>query len=215
MFSLLSNLISISYISFFAELWIQPTALSRIIEKVIGVMENFNLHPLAADNCTSLAGYISALVYTDNYLLQFGDSLLLALFKLSCDPTVDQEIITAETMYETSTAWQDAITLLTDKLDLKHSKNLTSKFAEIFENFFQSECLKETNLNHLTNVLVNFLRSVYRSKPLSMSEFLSVFLDQPFLKVWELEVHSLCKNSELIKGNLCSPYEKVVPASSK
>lgn len=153
-------------------------------------------------------------MYTENHLLLFGDSLLLALFKLSCDPTAN-EVITAETMYETSTAWQDAITLLTDKLSLADIKDLTSKFAEIFTTHFQSDCLRENHLHHLTNVLVNFLRAVYRSKPLSMSEFLSIFLDQPFLKDWKLDVHNLCKNSELVKGNLCSPYVKVSPASSK
>lgn len=128
---------------------------------------------------------------------------------------MDKEIISAETMYETRTAWQDALSLLTDKLNLHESKGLTMKFAQIFEQFFQYACLQENQLNHLTNVLVNFLRAVYRSKPLAITEFLSVFLDQPFLKEWEVEIHNLCKNSELVKGNLSSPYEKVEPAASK
>lgn len=178
-------------------------------------MASYKSHPLAADNCSSLAGYISALVYTENHLLNFGDSLLLALFKLSCDPIVDNELISVETMYETSTAWQDAVTILTENLDLAKSKDLTSKFANIFERFFHSGCLEENRLNHLTLVLVNFLRAVNRSKPLAVSEFLSVFLDQPFLKEWQSKVHNLCKNAELVKGNLCSPYEKIEPASSK
>lgn len=178
-------------------------------------MGSYKDYPFAADICISLAGYISALVYTENHLLNFGDALLLTLFKMSCDPTIDNEIISDETIYETRTAWQDAITLLTDKLSLDESKNLTSKFAEIFEAFFQSECLDENCLNHLTGVLVNYLRAVYRSKPLTISKFLFVFLDQPFLKQWELEVHNLCKISEMVNGNLSCPYERISPASSK
>lgn len=178
-------------------------------------MNDYNSNVIAADICTSLAGYISALVYTENHLLNFGDSLLLALFELSCNPNVDNDVISEETMYETITAWQDSITILTGSLDIGESKNLTKKFAAIFETFFQSGCLEENYVNYLTKVLVNFLRAIHRSKPLALSEFLSIFLEQPFLKQWKREVHNLCKTSELINGNLCSPYEKIDSVSGK
>lgn len=178
-------------------------------------MNNYNSHVAVADICISLAGYISALVYTESHLLNFGDSLLLVLFQLSCNPTISNDVISEETMYETSTAWQDSITILTGNLDVGESRNLTDKFAAIFETFFQSGYLEESHVNHLTNVLVNFLRAIHKSKPFAMSEFLSVFLKQPFLKEWETQVHTLCKNSELINGNLCSPYEKISSVSGK
>lgn len=178
-------------------------------------MDNYTQDLLVADDCISLAGYISALIYTENHLLKFGDQLLLTLFTLSCDPTFYRGNLSVETIYESNTAWQDAITLLMDKLTLEDCKHLTLKLAKIFGKFFQSESLNENHMQIMIDVAVNFLRAVYRSKPLSLSEYFVVFFDQLFFKEWEADIHGLCKGAEFVKGSLCCPFERLAPPKSK
>lgn len=183
------------------------------MDKLIVIMDNYTDHPFTADTCVSLAAYISAIVYTENLLLSYCDTLVLALFRLSCISDIDNDIISKETLYEVNTAWQDTITLLTKCLTQEDSKALTLKFADLVEKVFSTENLEESHLNHLTTVVVNFLRAAYKSVPLALTEYFTIFLRRPFTQPWQTDVLHLCMGAEYVTGNLSSPYAEVLPPS--
>lgn len=184
------------------------------MDKLIIIMDNYTDYPFTADTCVSLAAYISAIVYTENLLLSYYDTLLLALFRLSCISDIDNDIISRETLYEVNTAWQDTITLLTKCLPQEESKVLALKFASILENVFLKESLDESHLNHLVSVVVNFLRAVYKSVPLALTDYFSIFLKRSFTVSWQSDVHRLCIGAEFVRGNLSSPYTEILPPSN-
>ncbi|XP_018571354.1 E3 ubiquitin-protein ligase listerin isoform X2 [Anoplophora glabripennis] len=191
------------------ELLIHSEAVSQIISKLIATLEHYNDYTVTLDTCSSLAAYISAIIYTENLLLTYGSKLLLSLFKLSCNSNLDHEVISAETIYEVNTAWQDAVTLLTKSLSLDASKDLTGKFADILENEFLCNDMGESHVDHLASVAVSFIKAVHRSRPLGVSDFLCLFLERSFVPAWRTDLNSLCKVAEYVKGNLSSPFDEI------
>nr|XP_023024069.1 E3 ubiquitin-protein ligase listerin [Leptinotarsa decemlineata] len=192
------------------ELFIEEEAVSQIISKLVAVIDNYTTYPITADTCVSLAAYISAIVYTENLLLTYTDTLLLALFRLSCTFAIDNEIISTETMYEVNSAWQDATSLLVKILNHQDSIDLTSDLADIIEKKFLADSPESSHLDHLVSVIVNTLRAIYRSAPLSLSDFMMVFLDRNFLDPWKSWVNNICKMAEYVCGKLSSPYEQII-----
>ncbi|KAJ8918958.1 hypothetical protein NQ315_016860 [Exocentrus adspersus] len=191
------------------ELLVQGEAIFRIIDELTAALERYAEYSLTVDTCSSLAAYISAIIYTENLLLTYSPKLLLCLFKLSCNSNIENEVISAETMYEINTAWQDAVTLLTKNLKMEESKELTSKLAEIIEQEFLNNDVEETHVDHLTNVVLSFVKAVHRSLPLAVNEFLCLFLDRSFIPAWKTKIDSLCKVAEYVKGDLSSPFEEL------
>lgn len=177
-------------------------------------MEKYTEYSLTADTCVSLGAYISAIIYTENLLLTYNDTLLLALFRLSCISDINPEIISTETLYEVNTAWQDAIALLMKSLEKEETKTLTLKFADLVEKHFLQEGLQETGLNHLISNVVNYLRAVYKSLPLKLTEYLLIFLNRNFTKSWQSDVYRLCMGAEYVQGNLSSPHEEIQKPST-
>ncbi|CAG9822593.1 unnamed protein product [Phaedon cochleariae] len=191
------------------ELFVESTAIAKIIDKLVQVLKNHPDHPITADSCASLAAYVSAIVYTETLLLSYNDTLLLALFHLSCNSQIDNDIISEETMYEVNSAWQDALSLLAKALPREDSLKLTSKLAEVVKREFSAIDLEENKLNHLVVVDVNALRAIYRSLPLALSDFIRVFLDNSFLKSCGEYIIDICMVAEYVRGELCSPYEDI------
>ncbi|KAG5874665.1 hypothetical protein JTB14_012946 [Gonioctena quinquepunctata] len=192
------------------DLFIQEVAVSQIIDKLVAVIDNYTTHSVTADTCVSLAAYLSAIVYTENLLLQYTDDLLLALFRLSCNPSINNEIVSTETMYEVNSAWQDAVTLLVKTLDYQDSIDLTLKLAAVVENQFLLKTSEDSStLDHFVRVIVNTLRAVHKSMPLSVSDFLTSFLDREFSKSWKCWITSLCTTAEYVSGKLSSPYKEI------
>lgn len=194
------------------ELYIDNATISDIVLKFISVLENYSNYLVTADTCTSLAAYISAIIYTENLLLTYGDELLLALFKLSCTSDIDHEIISEETMYEVTTAWQDSVTLLTKNMEKEKNLDLILKLANIIKEEFMKSNLEETNINYMIKVFVNILRAIYRSLPLNLTEFLDIFVEKTFENCLEgTYTQHLCILAEYITGNLSSPYKEIHP----
>lgn len=198
---------------FFSDLLIHNDAVLQIIDKLIATLEQYNDYSITLDTCSSLAAYISAIIYTENLLLTYSSKLLMSLFKLSCNSNVDNEVISLETMYEVNTAWQDAVTLLTKTLNVDESKELTRQFADILENEFLNNEFEENHVDHLTNVVISFIKAVHRSRPLGISDFLDLFLERSFVPSWRAELNNLCKIAEYVKGNLSSPFEEICKPS--
>lgn len=166
---------------FILELFIDKEAILKIISKLILTMQNHTNYLVTADTCTSLSAYISAIIYTENLLLTYSDTLLLALFRLTCNPEIDNEIISKETVYEVTTSWQDAITLLSKSLSKEESLRLAAKLADIVEEEYLNSNLDEANVNHFILVIVNAITAFYKSLPLNLTEFLEVFVKRNFV----------------------------------
>ncbi|KAJ8985103.1 hypothetical protein NQ317_019789 [Molorchus minor] len=181
----------------------------EIIDKLTTVLDNFADYSLTIDSCSSRAAYICALIYTENLLLTYSDKLLLSLFKLACKSHINTEVISTETVYEVNTAWQDAITLLSTSLSKAEIQVLTAKFANVIEDEYLNNEIEENHLDHLTNVIVTYLRAIYRSLPLSLGDFLIIFLNRTFIPDWKSSISNLCKVSEYVSGNLSSPFGKI------
>ncbi|XP_050511017.1 E3 ubiquitin-protein ligase listerin [Diabrotica virgifera virgifera] len=197
-----------------SELFICDSAVAEIISKLVSVVENYSDHVVTADTCTSLAAYICAIIYTDNLLLTYSDQLLLALFRLSCNSNIDNEIISTETIYELTSAWQDAVTLLCKNMSKEDSLTLVSKLAVVVEEEFLKSNLDEANVNYLINVVVNTLRAVYKSLPLHLTVFLMVFVERKFINSSKSYIEDLCKVAKYISGELSNPREEIKSSSS-
>ncbi|CAH0553483.1 unnamed protein product [Brassicogethes aeneus] len=190
------------------DLFIKQEAVKKIIDKLINVLEHENNYIITFDTCSSLASYISAIVYTDNLLLMYGDKLLLALFKLACKHNCDPEIVSSETMYELNSAWEDAVSLLGSGLEKSEFLQLTSKFTDVVENYLFKSDLSQAVIKHLTTIVANYLKACQRNVPY-INDVLNLFIERPFVPQQKDNITQLCKKAEYITGALCSPYEEV------
>ncbi|CAG9858317.1 unnamed protein product [Phyllotreta striolata] len=196
------------------EILLHKEAVLSIVSKLTLAIENYTDHTITADTCTSQAAYISAIIYTENLLLTYKDTLLLALFRLSCNPEIDNEIVSQETMYEVTTSWQDALTLLTKNLSKEESLSLCSKLAGIIEDEFSKSDLSESKLNHFVKIIVMALIAVYKSVPLGLSEFFEIFLRNEAVHSSQGFIEELCTLTEFLNGNLPRPHKEIDPITT-
>ncbi|CAH1975524.1 unnamed protein product [Acanthoscelides obtectus] len=191
------------------ELYVSNETVLQVIEKLTKFLEHPEEHQTALDTCASLSAYISTIIYTENLLLTYSEDLLLALFRLSCNSSLSEDIISTETLYEVRTAWQDSLSLLAKYLEREESISLVSKLADIVEKEFLNGSLEESHVNHLVEVVANLLKAVYGSQPLWLTDFSNLFVKRSFVETWERSLSSLCSLSEYVKGRLSSPYEEL------
>lgn len=160
---------------------------------------------LTIDTVASLAAYISEMIYNDSLSLKYGDELILAFFTFNCNiKMIQSEYLSEDTLWETNTSWQDAVYMLSSTMDNSSIKLLTMKFADIIEKSFLE--INDRNYTHLADMIINYTRSVQKSKPLLVSELLVLFFDRPFVLQWQEKLKNLAINNEYIKGNLSSPF---------
>lgn len=185
-------------------------------DAVCGVIKTFNkclLHPeeylTTIDTCASLAAYISVMIYTENLNLSYGEDLLLALFTLNCNSKVDSEYLSKDTLWEVSTAWQDAISSILPNMNKSVIRELTSKFANIIEDQVLNNKAKDIKLQNLVNMIVNFVRCCQKSNPLLLSDLLLLFFNRDFVLEWKQKLINICKNAEYLRGSLSSPYKEL------
>lgn len=139
--------------------------------------------------------------------MSYGYDLLTALFRLSCNSKIDEDIISSETKYEINSAWQDTLSFLVKSLDKDESMRIASKFAEVVESQLFIDDVNEKHIDHIVSVIVKYLRAIYESVPLSLTEYLALMLERSSIATSQSNVHSLCKISAYIEGSLSSPYE--------
>nr|CAH7760823.1 unnamed protein product [Callosobruchus chinensis] len=191
------------------ELYISNSTIFQVIEKLTKYLAHYEDHQTALDTCASLSAYISTIIYTENLLLTYSEDLLLSLFRLSCNTSLNEDIISTETLYEVRTAWQDSLSLLTKYLKREESIALVSKLGDIVEVEFLNGSLDENHVNHLVTVVINVMRAVYGSQPMWLTDFSNLFVERAFVEQWEKSLSSLCSLSEYVKGRLSSPYEEL------
>lgn len=177
------------------------------------MIKTFNkclLHPQdylrTIDACASLAAYISVSIYTENLNLAYGDDLLLALFTLNCNSKVGSEYLSKDAMWEVSTAWQDGVSSISVNMDKDVIKQLASKFANIIEKQVLNNAIEDIKLQHLVNLVVNFVRCCQKNNPLLSSDLLMIFFNRDFVLERKQKLVNICKNAEYLRGTLSSPY---------
>lgn len=196
------------------QLFINRDAIVGTIEKLVQLLLNPEDYSQSLDTCASFAANISAVLYTDKLLLTYGTELLLALFSLSFNAHVDLETITKDTLWEVSTAWQDALISIIPNISKLELTELVEKFAEVVSTELLAAEAEQINVDHTTGVIVGFGRCLQKTVPLLTGELLLVILNQEVIDVWKNTANDLCVWSEFNKGNFCSPYKEVgVPDS--
>lgn len=189
------------------DLFINKEIVMKIVEILNQCLNEPEEYEQTVDSCASLACYISTIIYTENFKLMYGAELLLGLFSLSCNPNIDTDSLSKDTLWEVSTAWQDALCVLSLELDKEELKNLLAKFANIVEEHLLIAKVKDVDLVHFSERIANVLRCWEKSLPLFTCEVAPIFFDRPFLKPIADILEKMCKYSEFISGNLSSPYE--------
>lgn len=191
------------------ELYVSKEAISKVLDKLIHALLHPNDHLTTIDTCASLASYLSAIVYTKNYLLTFTDELLLSLMKLFCHTGIDIEYLSSDTIWEVQTAWQDALTVLSSNLPRTDLEMTVDKVVSFIQESFVSDNLEDEKLEKLIDVLINLCRAIYKATPLEMSNILSKLFDHDFILDNRNLVTELCKSAEYLNGKLASCYNEI------
>lgn len=197
-FSLFSNFLSV----FCLDLFLSEKTVAEVIEKFQHPLLNPEEFAVTVDTCASLAAYISAIVYSEKLCLKYGDNLLLALFSLSCNTHVDSECLSKDTLWEVSTAWQDALMSVASRLNKEEFLLLVEKFANVVEEEIAVSSVQDVNVEHFVGVLVDLVRCCQKCVPLWTNDVLMVFLEQEFFVTWRDRVRAACLWAEYIAGNI-------------
>ncbi|KAK5649826.1 hypothetical protein RI129_000855 [Pyrocoelia pectoralis] len=189
------------------DLYLSANAVSSIVQVLNKCLLHHEKYTITVDTCVSFAAHVSTILYSTNYKLQFGDELLLAMFNLCCSSTVDPDIISVDTIWELNTAWQDAITVLSQELSWDEFKKLCSKCAGIVTNAVFSDT-HDYNINHMIKIIVSFIKCMNCS-PLRICDVLNLFLLREFIHPWKDTLVNACICAEYMLGHLCTPYESI------
>lgn len=181
----------------------------EILNKLIQPLLNPDDYPLTLDSCASFAAYISPVLYTEKSGLEYGSTLLLALFSLSCNTCKDPDSLSKDTLWEITTAWQDILISIVPVMGKTDLIDLTKEFAGILKNQLLCTDAEQIHIERIVNVVVNFGRCLQKTVPLLTSEILLVLLNEPLINEWKAKVNCLCIWSEFIDGRFCSPYNEV------
>lgn len=181
----------------------------EILHKLTKPLLNPDEYPLTIDPCASFAAYISSVLYSEKLGLEYGDELLLSLFSLSCSICKDPDILSKDTLWEVTTAWQDILICVVPQTPKADLIVLTEKFAETLDRRLLSANAEQINVERIVNVVVSFTRCVLKTAPLLASEILLVLLNQELMDAYREKVNDLCVWSEYISGRLSSPYKRV------
>lgn len=170
------------------------------------------LHPndylSSVDICTSLAAYLSEIIYTKNYLLTFTDDLLLLLLKLSCDTTINSDYLSSDSIWEAQTAWQDALTLLSSCLPRNELETTMDKIVSFIQKSLEMENMSEEKLESIIRVSINLCQAIYKATPLEMNGVLNKLFNHSILIDQRNCISGICNWAEYINGKLSSCYNE-------
>uniref|UniRef100_A0A1Y1KK52 E3 ubiquitin-protein ligase listerin n=1 Tax=Photinus pyralis TaxID=7054 RepID=A0A1Y1KK52_PHOPY len=189
------------------DLYLSLPAISDIVMVLNKCLLRHEEYSATIDMCASFAAHISAILYSQNYKLQFGDDLLLAMFNLCCSSTLDPDIISVDTIWEVNTAWQDAITVLAQELSWVEFETLSSKCADVVTNAVFDDT-SDYNINHMIKVIVNFIKCI-NGNPMRIWDILNLFLFRDFVQPWKRTLVNVCHSAEYAVGHLCAPFEPI------
>lgn len=194
---------------FTPDLFINKEVVLEILNKLTQPLLKPDDYPLTLDSCASFAAYISSVLYTEKLGFEYGNKLLLSLFSLSCSNCKDTDILSKDTLWEITTAWQDILIAVLPSMCRTDLKNLTKEFAEILGNQLLCIDVEHIDVEQIVGVMVNFSRCLHKTVPLLTSEMLMVLLNQELMETWKQNINNLCVWSEFMNGRFCSPYTEI------
>ncbi|KAK4881955.1 hypothetical protein RN001_005274 [Aquatica leii] len=186
------------------DLYLSNAAVSLITKKMITPLLRPAEYPITLDTCASYAAFLSAILYTTNNKLIFGDELLLAMFNLSCQFDIDPDALSKDTIWEVNTAWQDAVSILVQEMSWEEIEKLTLKCGGLI-NQAVDDHKNEKHLQHIIEVIVNFVKCL-EVNPLRICDVLNLLLKCDSLSFWASMLTEICASAEYVTGHLCSPF---------
>lgn len=163
-------------------------------------------YPFTIDVCASFAAQLSSTLYTEQTLLTYGDQLILALFSLSCCSNFDEEIISKDTLWEVSTAWQDILVTLISANLLTEFENILWKFKKVIENeFMKCDSTNYLVIERLSTVVVDLFHCALQTdaKNNLLDQITNSLLTLPAnLRSTKQQVVNICNCARIITGDL-------------
>lgn len=188
------------------ELLITKTALEQIIDILSESILEPEKYPQSLDACISLAAYISATIYSEKLALSYNDKLLLSLFSFTCKMESETDDLSKDTLWEATTAWQDAICTLLVEMDKESYLQMTSKIADMIETIMFSTDSKHAPFNNIVNKIAEYLRC---SKHL-LYDVTTIFLNRNFIPNLREKLVNICIYSEFVAGRMSFPYKNCI-----
>lgn len=172
-------------------------------------------YPFTIDVCASFAAQLSSTLYTEQTLLTYGDQLILALFSLSCCTNCDEEIISKDTLWEVSTAWQDILVTLISADLLTEFENILWKFKKVIENeFMNCDNTDSLVIERLSTVVVDLFHCVLQThaKDNLLDRITNTLLTLPVnLRSTKQQVINICNCARVLTGDLSWVEQNPVP----
>lgn len=197
----------------FKDLYISKEACQEIMIIFCNCLLSPRDYKCTIDVCASFAAQLSTTLYTEQTLLTYGDQLILALFSLSCSINYDPEIISKDTLWEVSTAWQDIITILITCEQITDFENIMWKFTKILHNEFMTNdnCSTIERLSSVTIDLVKCVNQIDNSTKLLNKITNTIMVMPNTLRPIKQQMTHICTCASIFSGELSYLENSPVP----